>query len=92
MSDRKETNFPGSTFRDLRDAVIVQHSGRTTAECPACRPQFEDAQRLRAAKMRKVYGKVSANARREHAATQRIANEIFDRLYREHSAAVRDHG
>jgi hypothetical protein len=69
--------------------MSTEHTGATPADCPACRPNFKTAQHLQAARVRKVYGRVSANARREHAATQRTARAIFDRLFQEHRAALR---
>lgn len=67
---------------------MSEHAGNTPAECPACRPSFEQAQRLQAAKPHKMYGRITANGRKQAAASHRDARAIFDRLFKEHHAAV----
>ena len=70
--------------------MSATHTGATPGDCPVCRPAFKDACRLKAAKVRKVYGRVSVRARREHSANQRDAQAIFDRLFRDHSSAMHE--
>lgn len=66
----------------------MEHTGHDHLTCPACQPKVKDAQHLAGLRVRKVYGNVSARARREYSLNQRLANRLFDEAYREHKAGT----
>ena len=68
----------------------LAHTGPSHLTCPACAPRVKAADHLAKARVRKVYGRVSQNARREHAWAKREASALYQEAYRDHLKAQGD--
>ncbi|MDE1904875.1 MAG: hypothetical protein KGH75_00305 [Rhodospirillales bacterium] len=64
------------------------HTGGSPQGCPACAADVNEANRLRNAKVGKVYGRATTTTRKRHAANLRAATEIGERAWRTHHQAI----